>query len=175
MSIVPWPPRKPRRPKKTPELIVDPLPDAIVRAFVADIPGPKNETEAERAARFATQLTEVLSYKPRDSADAMMATHCVLLRLVAEDARRDANRAGVAPQTARKCLRDAKELERLGAEMKHMLARRQSRPLGKMDPALFRSLGLGQFLVPDPGDPIQRDQATSAVIVPLHPAPKLLQ
>src|SRR5471030_413446 len=86
MSIVPWPPRKPRRTKKVPEPVVDPLPEAILRSFVADIPGPKNETEAARAARYATQLAEVLSYKPRDSADAMMATHCVLLRLVAEDA-----------------------------------------------------------------------------------------
>jgi hypothetical protein len=175
MSIVPWPPRKPPLPRKTSKVVVDPLPEAILRAFVADIPGPKNETEAERADRFETQLAEVLSYKPRDSADAMMATHCVLLRLVAEDARRDANRADVAAQTARKCLRDAKELERLATDMKQMLARRQSRPLAKMDPALFRSLGLGEFIVADPDDPDQLDQATSAVIVPLHPAPKLLQ
>jgi hypothetical protein len=44
-----------------------------------------------------------------------------------------------------------------------------------MDPATFVSLGLEQFLIPDPEDPNEVEEAFSAIIVPLHPAPKLLQ
>ena len=80
-----------------------------------------------------------------------------------------------SPDVARKCLRHAKELERLQADMKQTLARRQSRPLTRMDPAIFRSLGLGQFLAPDGDDPAEVEPAAAGVIVPLHPAPKLLQ
>jgi hypothetical protein len=44
-----------------------------------------------------------------------------------------------------------------------------------MDPAMFVSLGLERFLVPDPDDPDNVEEAFSAIIVPLHPAPKTLQ
>ena len=174
MTIIPWPPAgKPPRPAR--KMIVDPLPQSILHSFVNDIPGPKNETPAERAVRYEAQMAEVLSYNPRNSADAMLATHCVLLRLVAQDSHRDAARPGIAPALMKKFLRSARQFEKLAVDMAKTLARRQAQPLGRMDPAIFQSLGMTEFLIPDPDDPAQPDQAVSAVIVPLHPAPKMLQ
>jgi hypothetical protein len=176
MTILPWPiDHTTRRPRSTRKLIVDPLPQSVLHSLVADLPGPKDETEAERSARFQAQLAEVLGYAPRDSADAMLATQCVLLRLLAEDAHRDASRPILEPAVAKKRLRGAKQMDRLFAEMKQTLAHRQAQTRGKMDPAMFVAFGLEQFLVPDPDDPEQAEEAFSAIIVPLHPAPKMLQ
>lgn len=176
MTILPWPAaHTPRRPRATRKLIVDPLPRSVLHSLVADLPGPKDETDADRAARFEAQLAEVLSYNPRDSADAMIATHCVMLRLLAEDGHRDAVRPNRDPAMAKQLLRGAKQMDKLLANMKQTLARRQAQTLGKMDPAMFVSLGLEQFLIPDPDDPDQPEEAFSAIIVPLHPAPKMLQ
>lgn len=181
MTILPW--RfggRLRRPEQPRKMIVDPLPRSVLHSFVADIPGPKDETEAARAARFDEQLAEVLSFNPRDSAEAMLATQCVLLRLLAKDTHRDATRPGLTPGVVRKILRDAKEFEKLIVDMRKTLVQRQAQPLGRMDPALCVSLGLGEFLIPDPNDPGSDDpggeeEAFSAVIVPLHAAPKMLQ
>jgi hypothetical protein len=176
MTILPWPTgHTPRRPRSTRKLIVDPLPQSVLHSLVADLPGPKDETETERSARFEAQLAEVLGYAPRDSADAMLATQCVLLRLLAEDGHRDASRPVLAPAMAKKLRRGAKQMDRLLAEMKQTLALRQAQTRSKMDPAMFVSLGLEQFLIPDPDDPDQVEEAVSAIIVPLHPAPKMLQ
>lgn len=176
MTILSWPAEpNPRRPKATRKLIVDPLPQAVLHSLVGDLPGPKHETDTERAARFKVQLAEVLSYKPRDSAEAMIAAHCVMLRLLAEDAHRDAARPHPDAATAKKFLRAAKQMDKLLTDMKRTLARRQTQTLGKIDPAMAISLGLEQFLIPDPDDPDQVEEAVSAIIVPLHPAPKMLQ
>jgi hypothetical protein len=174
MTILPWPANRPsRRPRSTRDLIVDPLPLSVLHSIVSNLPGPKSETEPRRAVRFEAQLAEVLSYKPRNSADAMLATHCIMLGLMAEDMHRDAARPDLDPAQAKKFLRSAKQFEKLRADMKKTLERRQTRPLGKMDPAMFIALGLEQFLVPDPE--AMPEEAFSAVIVPLHPAPKTLQ
>jgi hypothetical protein len=176
MTVLPWPAAPvPGRRKSARKLIVDPLPRSVLHSFVADLPGPKDETESERAVRFEAQLAEVLGYNPRDSSDAMIATHCVLLRLLAEDSHRDARRPGLDPAQVKQLLRGAKQLDKLLAEMKRTLARRQAQTPGKMDPAMFVALGLEQFLVPVPDDPDEPEEAFSAIIVPLHPAPKLLQ
>jgi hypothetical protein len=176
MSVLPWPAdQKTRRQKSTRKMIVDPLPQSILNGFVSDIPGPKGETEAERAARFERQMAEIMSYNPRNAAEAMMATHCIVLRLLAADTHRDAARTDLSASLAKKNLRLAKQFEKQIVEMEKMLALRQARPLGKMDPGLFVSLGLSQFLIADPDDPDQIEEAVSATIVPLHPAPKMLQ
>jgi hypothetical protein len=176
MTILTWPSNGGRRRPKLPrKMIVDPLPSSVLHNLVGDLPGPKDETEVARATRFEAQLAEVLSFNPRNSAEAMMATHCVLLRLLAEDTHRDAVRPGLTRAMAKKFLRSAKEFDKLIAEMKQTLAERQAQPLGRMDPALCLSLGLGEFLIPDPDDPDHDEEAFSAVIVPLHPAPKMLQ
>jgi hypothetical protein len=172
MTVIAWPPdRVARRPRPNRNLIVDPLPTALLHSIVANLPGPKNETESQRNVRFEAQLAEVLNYNPRNSADAMLATHCIMMRLLAEDARQDAAQA--EPARAKKCLRSAREFDKLLIEMRQTLARRQARPLPKMDPATFVALRLEQFLIPDPED--TEEEAFSAIIVPLHPAPKMLQ
>jgi hypothetical protein len=175
MTVLPWPADLfSRRPKPVRKLIVDPLPQSVLHQLVADLPGPKHETDAERAARFETQLAELLRYKPRDAADAMIAAHCLMLRLLAEDCHRDADNARHQPAKAKKLQRTAKQFDQLLANMEQTLARRQAEPPPKLDPAMYASFGLEQFLIPDPDDAIE-EEAFSAIIVPLHPAPKLLQ
>jgi hypothetical protein len=152
--------------------VVNLLPQSVLHQLVADLPGPRDETDAARAARFDAQLAEVLSYNPRDVGEAMLATHCIMLRLVADDARRDASRATV-PAEAKQHLRSAKQLDKQVASNKRLLADFQSRPLRTPDPAILAAIGLKEFLIPDPaGD---AEEAHSAIIVPLHPAPKTLQ
>jgi hypothetical protein len=172
MTVIAWPAKRaPRRPRANRNLIVDPLPTALLHSMVANLPGPKHETEPQRAVRFEAQLAEVLSYDPRNSADAMLATHCTMMRLLADDARQDAAQA--EPANAKKCLRSARECDKLLIEVRQTLARRQASPLRKMDPARFIALGMEQVLIPDPED--TEEEAFSAIIVPLHPAPKMLQ
>jgi hypothetical protein len=176
MTILPWPAdSNQRRPTPDRELIVDPLPQKILHSLVSDLPGPRGETETERAARFQAQLAEVLSYKPRNSAEAMLATHCVMLRLLADDSRRDTARPNRDAAIAKKLVRDSKQMHKLLDNMEKTLTDRQSQSLGKMDVALAVSLGLGEFLIPNPDDPDRPEEAYSATIVPLHPAPKMLQ
>ena len=172
MTIIPWPSGKSRRPVK---LVVDPLPQAVLHSLVRDIPGPKNETEAGRAARFEAQLVEVLNYKPRNAGEAMLAVDCVMLRRFAKGTNRDAARPGRLPTTAAKVLRNEKQFAQLLGKLEKMLTRRQTGPQPEMDPAIYKSLGLGEFLVPDPADTDHDEAAVSAIIVPLHPAPKMLQ
>ncbi len=201
MTIVPWPSGdQRRRPEQDQELIVDPLPKAILHGLVADLPGPKGETEAERAIRFEAQLAEVLRYNPRNSAEAMLATQCILLRLMLADSRHDAGRPDLTPGLAKKLLQHAKEFRKLIGQMEQALASRQAQPAGGMDVRLALALGLGEYVIPDPAATLPAasvaaakvpaakvpaakvpaidglaDYAVSAVIVPLHPAPKMLQ
>jgi hypothetical protein len=176
VTIIPWPTnRKVQRKRSIRKLIVDPLPEPVLHSLVADLPGPANETDAERAARFDVQLAEVLSHKPQDSAQAMMAAHAVMMRVVTEQARSEAAAQGQSAASRNKVLREVKQLDKLNAAMLRSLQERQKQPPAKMDPAMFVALGLEEFLIPDPDDPAQPDQAVSAVIVVLHPAPKMLQ
>jgi hypothetical protein len=176
MTIIPWPTgAKPRRTRAARKLIVDPLPQSVLNSLVSDLPGPQGETAPERAARFEAQLAEVLAFNPRDTADAMLATQCVLMRLLARDTHRDATRPGLTPMMLRKFMRNAREFDKLALDTQRTLADRQTRPLDKMDPEMFRSLGMENFLIPDPDDPEVAEEAFSAIIVPLHPAPKMLQ
>ena len=149
MTVLPWPADLfSRRPAPTRRLIVDPLPESVLHQMVADLPGPKGETAAERAARFQTQLAEVRRYNPRDSVDAMLATQCLLLRLLSEDCHRDAVSAHGVPAKMKKLRRSAKQFDKLLGEMEQTcLAQRQERPAPKLDPAMFIALGLEQFLV----------------------------
>jgi len=166
-----WPPRPPTR-----KLIVDTLPQSVLQQLVADIPGPKDETEAARAARFEAQLAEVLSHNPRDAAEAMLATHCILLRLVADDARGHANRARAFPAEAKQHQRSARQFDKLLANMQRTLTDFQARPLSPPDPAICAALGLKASPMPDPARTIDdAEEAFSAVIVPLHAAPRTLQ
>lgn len=176
MTILPFPAgRTPRRALKPRRQIVDPLPQAILRSLVSDIPGPPGETDAERAARFEAQLAEVLALNPRDMVEAMLATQSVLMRLVRDATRRDAAQPDQPPGMARVHEDQAKEFDDLIAETMRTIATRQADPLGRMDVALCRAMGLGEFLIPDPDVMDETADAVSAVIVPLHPAPRMLQ
>ena len=166
MSVISLPPGgKSRR-------TVDPLPRSVLHSLISDIPGPKNETEAERVVRFDAQLGEVLGYGPRNSAEAMLAIHCILLKLLAKDTLRDANEPGLSTEAVKKYLRTAKQFDRMVANWEATLARRQTQALGEIDAGVFEAPGLTEFLNPCPDG---AEDAVSAVIVPLHPAPKMLQ
>jgi len=156
-------------------MIDDSLPKTVLHSLVRDLPGPKGESEEQRALRFADQLAEVMTYNPRDSVEAMIAIQCVTLRLMAEDCYRDAGRVGVSSTVAKQCSRDGKQFEALLANMRATLHRREKQPVGRIDPTMAHSMGLGQFLIPDPDDPDQIGEAFSGTIVPLHSAPKMLQ
>ena len=166
MTIHRWP-AKPtgRSTKSIREQILDPLPVAVLHSLVAGLPGPKDETAAERAVRFDAQLAEVLSHNPRDSVEAMIATQTVVLRLLSASAR-----DRLAGDPAR-----VKQMERMFTGLMRAMRQRQSRPLGAIDPTVAASLGLGEFLISDPHDPNQIEEAASARILALHPAPKMLQ
>jgi hypothetical protein len=156
--------------------VVHPLPQSVLHQLVADLPGPNDETEASRAARFEAQLAEVLSYRPRNAAEAMLATHCILFRLVADDARADASRTCSVPAKAQQHLRSAKQFDKLISKLQRTLADFQARPLGTPDPAISAAFGLRPSLFPDPERNIDdAEEAFSAIIVPLHPAPRTLQ
>lgn len=165
----------PDTPRSTHEPTVDPLPTSVLHQLVADLPGPRDETDAGRAARFEAQLAEMLSYRPRNVAEAMLATHCILLRLVAEDALRDASRAASVPAMAKRHQRSAKQFYKLLANMQRMLTDFQSRPLGPVDPAVFAASGHEEVPVSGRSPVADAEEAFSAIIVPLHPAPKMLQ
>lgn len=176
MTILSWPPNgrrgrvKPRR-----KVIVDPLPLSTLEAFAADIPGPRDETADEKAARIAANKAEILSYNPRDAAEAMLASHTILMRALAGDTRRDAARQPQGSSKGNQFLKLVKQFDKQAEEMLRHLEHQQSRPLAKIDPAIFRALGFTPEVVPDPDDPAQPEEAVSAIIVPLHPAPKMLQ
>jgi hypothetical protein len=181
MTNLPWRSGAARSPESPRETTVDPLPRSVLHAFVVGIPGPPGETEAARAARYEAQMAEVLSFNPRDGVEAILATQCVMLRLVAKDAHRDAARPGLTPGMLKKIQRSEKELEKLIRDMSRTLADRQAKPRSRTGPALRVSRGLGKFLDSDftDADPTAPDndeeEAFSGVIVPLHAAPKLLQ
>ena len=156
--------------------IADPLPQSVLTQLVADLPGPKGETDSARAARFEDQLREVLSYNPRNAAEAMLAAQCVLLPLLGEHARSDAGRPAGDPALAKQSLRHARQFDKSLADMKRRLQHLQTRPLGPLDPAWFAQAGLGQRRIADPGtDQTDAEETFSNVIVPLYPAPKMLQ
>lgn len=166
---------KPRHPGKTRKLIVDPLPWEVLHTLVSGLPGPMNETDAERATRFDAQMAKVVSYNPRNGPEAMVAVQCVIMRLMAEDCHRDAARPDIALSLKNAHLRTARECEKLLADQKRLLAQWQRSPLRKIEPTAVANLGLAQSLIPDPDDPDFAEEAYSAIIVPLHPAPKMLQ
>jgi hypothetical protein len=160
----------------TRKLIADSLPTEVLHQMVADLPGPRDETGAARAARFEAQLAEVLSYKPRNVAEAMLATHCILLRLVADDARLDVLRLEGVPAKARPHQRSASQFNKLQANMQRTLADFQARPQARQTPAVFAAFGFNALPASGPAQsPDDAEEAFSAVIVPLHPAPKTLQ
>jgi hypothetical protein len=176
MTVLPWPPhQKPRQRKSGRKMIMDPLPAPVLHHLVSEIPGPPGETKTERADRFQRQLAEVMSYKPRSAAEAMIATHCVVLRLLETDSLRDAGRTDSPPNSRKKNQKFASQFDKQAREMEKLLAHWQTTPLGKRNPSLFEAVGIEPYLIPDPDDPEQAEAAVSAVIVPLHPAPKMLQ
>jgi hypothetical protein len=75
----------------------------------------------------------------------------------------------------KKILRSAKQFDKLIDDMDLIMARRRAQTPGPMDPAILRSIIREAFPIQDADDAGQTDEAFSAVIVPLHPAPKLLQ
>lgn len=168
MTILSWPPDS-----KPPS--ANPLPDAVLERFAADIPGPRYETEAERAARIAANKAAILSYGPRNSAEAMMATHVILMKMLAGDTKREADRKPRKSAEGTQLLRLIRQFEKQSTGMLNYLEAMQSRPVPKVDAAILQALGLPPSYIPGAGDPAQPEQAVSTVIVPLHPAPKMLQ
>jgi hypothetical protein len=161
--------------REGPESMVEPPPDWMLRDLVASIPGPPNESEAGRAARFAAQMAEIRAMNPRDSVDAMLAVQCVMMRLLADDSRRDAERPRIDPIAKKKFLNAARKLDEVHAELKRALTSRQARA-GWAPPVAPPLYPAGVWRAPwarDATDP--PDEAESAVIVPLHPSPKMLQ
>src|ERR1051326_3168074 len=116
-----------------------------------------------------------MSYKPRDALEVMMATQCIVMRLAETATLRDAGRPDVPAQVREQNRKLTLRIDKQVRDTEKMLKRWQSGPLRKMNPALFQSLGLDGFLISDPDDPEGAEEAASAVIVPLHPAPKSLQ
>jgi hypothetical protein len=97
------------------------------------------------------------------------------LNMLVMNANRDAAVQPPGSAARRKIIRDAMNLmKQISAIYEHLVAR-QSRPLGEIDRTMFEALGLGRFLIPEPNELPLDEEAFSAIIVPLHPAPKMLQ
>jgi hypothetical protein len=118
---------------------------------------------------------EILSYHPRDTVEAMLATQCILFGMVITNAERAATNFLPTSSAGKKILRDARCLSRQIVAIRRRLAERQSRPLPEIDNAVSKALGLSQPPTPEPNDRALAEEAYSAVIVALHPAPKMLQ
>lgn len=176
MSILPWPkqPRPSARAnRRAPH--PDPLPRSILHAMVADIPGPRGETEDERAARFQRQLADVLSYKPRDAAELMMAVQCVVMRLLQADSARDAARADAGSELAKQARRQAGDFAVLAQEMAAALARFQARPLTGPAAGILSALGKPPSRERVSDEPAFAEKPAGASIAALHPAPAAIQ
>ena len=98
-----------------------------------------------------------------------------MLRVLRQHTGAGASNANLTSSMMKKIMRDSKQFDKMLAAMETTAARRQAQPLPPLDPALFRAFGLDDFLMPFHDDAGQTDGAVSAVIVPLHPPPKLLQ
>jgi hypothetical protein len=176
MAIIDWRlPTRQRQAKPSPERISNRLPRLVLDHLVSELPGPPNETEAERAVRNDAQRAEVLGFRPRDTVEAMLATHCMMLGMVAEDASRNAARQPATSAEGKKSGRVAKQLSQQTTITHRLLAERQSRPLAPLHLKVLEVLGMNRPQPPAQDDPAEVGQAESAVIVPLHPAPKMLQ
>jgi hypothetical protein len=165
-----WPPdSKGSRPRSTRKLIVNPLPESVLDVLAADLPGPPLETPDEKAARIAANKAEILSCHPRNAAEAMVAAHTILMKMLVQDFRnRDSSKGNNFPKQLRQFNKQADAMIR-------KLLHQQSVPLRDRDMALFHALGVVPEMMLDPNDPAQPEEAVSAIIVPLHPAPKMLQ
>jgi hypothetical protein len=170
MTVLTWPTG--RRRVAANKLIVDPLPQAVLRQMVSGVSGPKDETAARRTARFEAQLAAVLKCRPRNSAEAMMATHFVIMRLAAEHLDRSTTDPTARPAIGKKLARASNQLLKMISETEKSLAHQQAHPLELMDVATATALSLGEYVVPASRAP---DEGFSATINPLHPGPKTLQ
>jgi hypothetical protein len=177
MTIIPWPGKR-HRVKAPRQFTAIRLPEAVLDSFAADIPGPKSETPAEHAINHAAHRKEILSYRPRDAAEAMLATQCILLGLVTADAKRDAAAQNPRSASKRKVQLVAKQLSDQTMAMHRLLVDRQAQPLGTMNEAILAALGFAEppapYPIPGAAQP-HPAKIEDAVIVPLHPAPKMLQ
>jgi hypothetical protein len=175
MTILPWPidPTK-RATAPSPD---SPL-DGIIRMLVADIPGPPNETADQRAKRMEAQFAEAKAMNPRDGAEAMLAVQCILIGLMIADSAKDANRPDLEPALRRAASEHARSFEALLKDSRKLLKICQHRPMPARPAAAAPTP-----LSPPAAKPAPRrkedvhliEEARSGVIVPLHPAPKMLQ
>jgi hypothetical protein len=160
VTVLIWPSGKARRRRKP--LTGPPVLDSLVTG----LPGPNDETDVERAARFEAQMAAVLTLGPRDVTEAMIAVQSVVLGQLA-DPTRQAVHPGLASAEEKKILREAMRIDKRVTDCRETLLRRQATPQAAMH--------LANYPVLSPEDPDQDKEAVNAVIVPLHLAPKMLQ
>ncbi len=168
MTLPPGP--KSRRTRRVSDTADDDrLPEAALRDIVANIPGPKAETQAERAVRFDAELAEAIAYNPRDQVEAFVFVQNIIMRGYADAARREAAMTGTISAHTKLVLESEKLMQSsLKVLKKHYLPHRSP-------PALIQEAELLHRLIRHDDDPALTEQAVSAIIVPLHPAPKMLQ
>ena len=123
MTILPWPITPRRRPEPPPPR--EPFNTEVLDLFIADIPGPPNESDDARARRFQMQRAAVHALGPRDGAEAMIAIQCILLSELTDTAHRDASAEGAMGKAAAS---HAKAFEALRTEFATLLRRFQTRP-----------------------------------------------
>jgi hypothetical protein len=156
-------------------MIIDPLPQPVLHMLVSDMPGPPNETKAERDARFQRQLAEVMAYEPRTAVEAMLAIQAIAMHMLHDDCSREAQRADLSVRLRDQNRGLARRAEAQSRDAAHMLAEMQKKPVHKFRRTLFDALGVEPWMKPDPDDPENAEVPDSSVIVPLHPSPKSLQ
>jgi hypothetical protein len=176
MTVPLWSPPESRRPRdRIAKPVVERLPEAVLDKLAADIPSPKHETAAERADRLAMRRTEILSYRPRNAAEAMLATQCIILGMLMAYALGD---TAIFPPTSsigKKTDRDIRSLYRNFKGLPLCMLERRIHLMAETNRVTLEACRLSQPPIPEPDDRILAEEAFSAVIVPVHPAPRMLQ
>jgi len=152
-----------------------PLAAEQVYEIVAAIPGPEGETDRQHAARFLMQLQDVLTFKPRDTIETRVAAQCVTFGLMPEGVPLGPGQTTIEAHLVKILVDNARLIEKTKRLLRSVELGRQPGPWDPIAPAISRLLAKFRPPIAEPDDPHEIAEAASAIIVPLHPAPKSLQ
>jgi hypothetical protein len=118
---------------------------------------------------------DILSYRPRDPAEAMLATQCIISGILTAYALGDTAAFLHASSTGMKNLQHIRSLYRHIRVLPRAMVERHSHQMAEMNKVVLEAYWQSQPPIREPNDRAPAEEAFSAVIVAVHPAPKMLQ